>query len=241
MNNDRLLWIVVVGLAAGIGLIAFHAEVGEVAGVPLGDVTRLVAYGAMGLVAGAGVSAAFSGRLGEALRAVMLWALIFGVLAVGYTYRYELHASAYRVLAELAPGYAVPLATGTGPAVEVARGRDGDFDIRVQINETRIAMLVDTGASSVVLTPDDARSAGLPVEFLRYDIPIDTANGRGKAASVVLDRVTVGDLTERRIPALVAAPGALKKSLLGMSFLSRLESFEMRGERLVLRGKPGER
>lgn len=242
VNSDRFMWIVIVGLAAGIGLIAFNAQHGEIAGIALGDFAQMVAYGAIALVVGAGVVAAFNGRLGEAIRAIFLWAVIFGVLAVGYAYRYELHAAAYRVLAEIAPGYAVPLNHVEGPAIEVARARDGDFNIRVEVNDTRIPMLVDTGASSVVLTPEDARAVGLPVEFLRYDIPIDTANGRGKAASVSLDKVSIaGSIEERRVPALVASPGTLKHSLLGMSFLSRLESFEIRGEKLVMRAKPVEK
>lgn len=242
MNADRFMWVVIVGLAAGIALIAVSAERGEIAGLSLGDFAHLVAYGALALVIGAGVLAAFTGRLGEALRAILLWLVIFAVIGTGYTYRYELHAAAYRVLAEIAPGYAVPLSSGGGPAVEVARARDGDFNIRVEINDHRIPMLVDTGASSVVLTPDDARDAGLPVDFLRYDIPIDTANGRGRAASVVLDKVSIaGMIEERQVPALVASPGTLRHSLLGMSFLSRLESFEIRGEKLVMRAKPLDR
>ncbi|HEY9215725.1 MAG TPA: TIGR02281 family clan AA aspartic protease [Ancylobacter sp.] len=242
MNADRLMWIVVLGLATGIGLIAWIAHNGELAGITLSQMAQLVFYGAITLVVGAAVFATFTGRLGEALRAAVMWMAIFAVLAVGYTFRFEMHAAAYRVLAELAPGYAVPLAHDAGPAVEVARARDGDFNVRVEINGNRIPMLVDTGASSVVLTPEDALSVGLPIEFLRYDIPIDTANGRGRAAAVVLDRVAIaGSIEERDVPALIASPGTLKHSLLGMSFLSRLDSFEVRGEKLVMRAKVLER
>ncbi|MFD2031340.1 TIGR02281 family clan AA aspartic protease [Ancylobacter dichloromethanicus] len=96
------------------------------------------------------------------------------------------------------------------------------------MNGNRIPMLVDTGASSVVLTPEDAVAVGLPIEFLRYDIPIDTANGRARAAAVVLDRIGIaGSIEERDVPALIASPGTLKHSLLGMTFLSRLASFEI--------------
>jgi len=72
--------------------------------------------------------------------------------------------------------------------------------------------------------------------MLTYDVTVDTANGRARAASVTLDRVTVGSIVERAVPALVAQPGQLRTSLLGMSFLTRLERWEVRGERLVLRG-----
>ncbi|WP_018390048.1 TIGR02281 family clan AA aspartic protease [Ancylobacter sp. FA202] len=237
MNADRLMWIVVIGLAGGIGLVFFASRYGDVGGLGANDLAQLVFYGSLLLVVGASVFATFTGRLGEALRAAALWLVIFAVLAVGYSYRVELHAVAYRVLAELAPGYAVPLADN-GPAVEVARARDGDFNVRVEVNGNRIPMLVDTGASSVVLTPEDAVAVGLPLEFLRYDIPIDTANGRGRAAAVVLERIGIaGSIDERDVPALVASPGTLKHSLLGMTFLSRLASFEIRGEKLVMRAK----
>jgi len=99
-------------------------------------------------------------------------------------------------------------------------------------------MALDTGASTVVLTQDAAKAAGLPLELLSYDVQIDTANGRTRAASVTLDRITVGEIVERKVPALVAQPGLLRVSLLGMTFLNRLESWEVRGDKLVMRGKP---
>jgi aspartyl protease family protein len=91
----------------------------------------------------------------------------------------------------------------------------------------------------VVLTQEAARkAAGLPIEVLNYTVNIDTANGRTRAAAVTLDRLAVGGLTERSVPALVAQPGQLKNNLLGMSFLNRLQSWEVRGDRLRLRGAP---
>ena len=106
------------------------------------------------------------------------------------------------------------------------------------MNGTRVAMTLDTGASAVVLTHDAAKAAGLPLEMLNYTVPVDTANGRARAASVTLDRLAVGDIVERSVPALIAQPGQLRTSLLGMSFLNRLESWEVRGDRLMMRSKP---
>ena len=99
-------------------------------------------------------------------------------------------------------------------------------------------MVLDTGASSVVLTREDAKAAGLPLEVLAYTVSIDTANGRTQAAAVTLDRVGIGGLVEHSIAALVAQPGQLKVSLLGMSFLNRLQSWEVRGDRLLLHAYP---
>ena len=74
--------------------------------------------------------------------------------------------------------------------------------------------------------------------LLSYTVQVDTANGRARAASVTLDRLTVGGIVERSVPALIAQAGQLRTSLLGMSFLNRLESWEVRGDKLMMRGKP---
>jgi aspartyl protease family protein len=99
-------------------------------------------------------------------------------------------------------------------------------------------MVIDTGATSVVLTYDTAKAIGLPLELLEYNVDLETAGGHTKAARLTLDRLAIGKLVERSVPALVVPRGQMKINLLGMSFLDRLESWEMRGERLVLRGFP---
>jgi aspartyl protease family protein len=114
----------------------------------------------------------------------------------------------------------------------------GGFSVFAQINGGRVPMVLDTGASAVVLTPEAAKAAGLPLEVLNYSILVETANGRARAAPVTLDRVSIGSITERSVPALIAQPGQLRSNLLGMSFLNRLESWEVRGDRLFLRGYP---
>jgi len=98
-------------------------------------------------------------------------------------------------------------------------------------------MVLDTGASSVVLTPEAAKAAGLPLEVLSYSVTIETANGRARAAPVMLDRIAVGSILERSVPALVAQPGQLRVSLLGMSFLNRLEGWDVRNDRLRMRAQ----
>jgi aspartyl protease family protein len=71
---------------------------------------------------------------------------------------------------------------------------------------------------------------------LSYNVNVDTANGRARAAAVTLDRITIGNIVERSVPALIAQPGQLRTNLLGMSFLNRLESWEVRGDKLIMRG-----
>ena len=149
----------------------------------------------------------------------------------------RLREVADRVIEGLVPGHVA----GHGRNVEVVRGHGGDFAVAAHVNGTRVPMVLDTGASSVVLTQEAAKAAGLPIEVLNYTVNIDTANGRTHAAAVTLDRLAVGGLTERSVPALVAQPGQLKNNLLGMSFLNRLQSWEVRGDRLRLRGTPERR
>jgi aspartyl protease family protein len=176
----------------------------------------------------------FRQRFSHALQSAVVWALIALVLVLGYTYRFELRDVADRVLAELVPGRAAT----KGRTVEIARGAGGSFSLATQVNGARIAMVLDTGASAVVLTQEAARAAGLPLEVLNYSVNVDTANGRSRAAPVTLERVSIGGITERSVPALIAQPGQLRTNLLGMSFLNRLESWEVRGDRLLLRGYP---
>jgi clan AA aspartic protease (TIGR02281 family) len=123
-------------------------------------------------------------------------------------------------------------------AVQIPRGQGGEFGLQARINGVAAPMVIDTGATSVVLTYETAKAAGLPLELLSYTVQVDTANGRARAASVTLDRLTVGGIVERSVPALIAQAGQLRTSLLGMSFLNRLESWEVRGDKLMMRGKP---
>ena len=123
-------------------------------------------------------------------------------------------------------------------AVQIERGIGGEFALRAQINGVKVPMVIDTGATSVVLTYETAKAAGLPLELLDYNVDVETAGGHTRAARLTLDRLAVGKLVERSVPALVVPRGQMKTNLLGMSFLDRLESWEVRADRLMLRGYP---
>jgi aspartyl protease family protein len=122
--------------------------------------------------------------------------------------------------------------------VEVPRGQGGEFALKAKINGVAAPMIVDTGATSVVLTYETAKALGLPLELLDYNVDVDTAGGRTKAARLTIDRLAVGKLVERSVPALVVPHGQMKTNLLGMSFLDRLERWEVRSDRLMLHGYP---
>ena len=123
-------------------------------------------------------------------------------------------------------------------AVQIARGQTGEFALQAKINGVAAPMVIDTGATSVVLTYETAKAAGLPLELLEYDVDVETAGGHTKAARLTLDRLAIGKLVERSIPALVVPRGQMKTNLLGMSFLDRLESWEVHADRLMLHGYP---
>ena len=129
-------------------------------------------------------------------------------------------------------------AASTARAVEIARRQGGDFALRAKINGVNAPMVIDTGATSVVLTWETAKAIGLPLEMLEYNVDVETAGGHTRAARLTLDRLAVGKLVERSVPALVVPRGQMKTNLLGMSFLDRLERWEVRADRLMLHGYP---
>ena len=232
--RHRLLLLFLVGLVIALLVFMANNDVPRVGALGTRDFSSL-AYkiGLLVFVAGT-VLTLFRERFVQAITAALLWVVVALLLVVGYSFRFEMHAIADRVLAELVPGHVI----SNGRTVAVARTSAGDFSVTAQINGARIAMVLDTGASSVVLTREDAKAAGLPLEVLDYSVNIDTANGRTRAAPVTLDRIAIGSLVEHSVGALVAQPGQLKTSLLGMSFLNRLQSWEVSGDRLLLKGYP---
>jgi aspartyl protease family protein len=177
---------------------------------------------------------AFRWRLSEAFEAAMLWLVVVAFVLVGYTYRTEVREVGERVLAQIMPGYAA----SRGRVVELSRGRGGEFPVTMRVNGARVAMILDTGASAVMLTQDAARAAGLPLEVLNYSVSLETANGRTRAAPVTIDRLAVGNIVERSVPALIVPSSQLRTNLLGMTFLNRLESWQVKGDRLQMRGYP---
>jgi len=230
--RGRFLWVLLLILGIGSLALVLRHDQGTIAGFETGDFASLVYKIALLIFIGGSVLALFRDRVAEAFQAAAFWVVVGLLLAVGYTYRYDLRDIGDRVLSELLPGRAV---SRSGGIVEIARGNRGEFQIVAEINGARISTVYDTGASAVVLTQEAAKAAGLPLDFLNYSVLVETANGRARAAPVTLDRIRVGEITERAVPALIAQPGQLRTSLLGMSFLTRLKSSEVRGDRLVLR------
>jgi aspartyl protease family protein len=87
--------------------------------------------------------------------------------------------------------------------VQISRGHSGQFGVTASINGVATPMVIDTGASSVVLTYETAKAAGLPLELLDYDVDLETASGRTKGARLTLARLAIGKLVEHSVPAIV--------------------------------------
>jgi aspartyl protease family protein len=187
---------------------------------------------------GSSIAGSYRGRLGQAVRDLVAWTAMALVLVAGYSYREEILTLGHRVIGELLPPGAVLRSESQvegEPSVRIRKRSDGHFIVRMQVNEVSLSMLVDTGASTVVLKPADAQRLGIDPERLRYSVPVQTANGTTYAAHVRLRTLTLGPIHLTDVDALVARPGALKENLLGMSFLSRLRSYEFSGDYLTLR------
>ena len=111
--------------------------------------------------------------------------------------------------------------------VELRANLNGHFETRVMINGRPVDTMVDTGATVVALSYEDARAAGIFVGPADYTQRVRTANGDARVASVMLDTVSIDEITVRNVAAVVSEPGTKHPTLLGMSFLSRLSKTEM--------------
>ena len=182
----------------------------------------------------AGLARAGPTGAARVLAGVVLWATAGLALVTVYAYRFEVSEIADRVMDELGPPRA---RVGPGGAVVIRRRYGGEFVVPGKVDGARVSFVFDTGATSIVLTAEDAAAAGLDLAAEDFAVPVTTANGATTAAPVRLARVEVGDIVVRGVSALVARPGTLQQSLLGMSFLDRLRSFAVENGRLVLRGR----
>jgi len=125
-------------------------------------------------------------------------------------------------------------ASGFSDEVRLRGNGNGHFVFDAAVNDRTVTVVADTGATLVVLTYEDAKRVGLSPFSLDFSARVQTANGIAHVAPVTLDRVRVKDITLRNVPAVVAEKGALSTNLLGMSFLGRLESFQVQNGELVL-------
>ncbi len=238
MNRPPRLffWLMLLLVAAGVAALAVMVAPSFGFDMSSGGPVRLVYFVALLLFVGSALVGRGI-RAREALQAILGWGVILIVLVGAYAYRMELAGVGGRLLGVLVPGMPISgqLTGDGGNSVVIMRNGDGHFAVHAGVDGVPMTMLVDTGASLVTLTPQDAGRIGVDTARLDYGMPIETANGRIQAAPITIHRISIGTITRNDIKALVAPPGSLQESLLGMSFLNSLSGYAISGDRLVLK------
>lgn len=232
-------WLPLLILLIGLVVLLAAGDAGTIAGFETDTLAPMIAMLALLVFLMTSMLSRLGGRYGEAIRDLTVWMGIALILVAGYSFRQEFTEIASRITGELTPpgeAVAVEGRTAGERAVRLRRRGDGHFLVLAQVDGTRVPMLVDTGASTIVLKPADAQALGIDTSRLSFTVPVQTANGTAYAAAVRLRRVAVGPIELQGLDALVTAPGALRESLLGLNFLRRLRSYEFSGDYLTLRG-----
>lgn len=232
------VWLAIACLIVAAVVMVFSPDTGTVAGLSHDTVARIAISLSVMIFLSGTIAKSFRGPIFEMVRQAAMWSAMF-VAAMGlYSYRAEIMIIADRVAYELRPeGSQIHVASPYGPAsAKIKRNWSGHFVASASIDGQQVDMIVDTGASTVVLRNEDAKRLKLDMKGLKYTVPVHTANGSSFAARVRLREVFVDEVGLVQVEALVAKPGSLHQSLLGMSFLSRLRSYEFSGEFLELRG-----
>jgi aspartyl protease family protein len=221
------LWLAVVAAGVIALLLAlngrFPGALAEQGGAP-----RLLYLLSLLLLGGGGVVLAIRREPLKQLRNAAIWLGLGLALVIGYSFKDDLRS---RLLGELVPQHGVANPDGS---VTFRAGTDGHFHVEALINGARLRLLVDTGASQVVLSPSDARRLGIDTASLDFRHVSETANGPVSGAPVTLREVAVGNVRLADVAASVNG-AEMSESLLGMTFLSRLSGFEVSGDRLTLR------
>ncbi|NSY38106.1 TIGR02281 family clan AA aspartic protease [Leisingera sp. ANG59] len=161
--------------------------------------------------------------IGKTLQMFAVWGFIFLGVIASYGLWEDIRQT-------VRPQQSVAIDAGR---VEVPRAPDGHYYLTLDVNGAPVEFLVDTGASQVVLNERDARSAGVDTGSLAYLGRASTANGEVRTASVWVDEISLGGITDTDVRVWVNQ-GELEQSLLGMGYLQRWSSIEIRNGALVL-------
>jgi len=229
-----MFYVLMAILATAVAVLMFNHEAGQIFGYPIemvASITLLSSWlvyllsGRMGSIGG-------RGSLMTGLKQAAIWLLIGFGLVLAYSFKDDAKMMLSRVGGELLPGAAIEQSDGS---VSFRRADNGHFMVRAKIDGVTLPMLVDSGASSIVLSYEDAKSIGIDADNLRFSTPVSTANGRAFAAQIRLGSLSVSGIELRRVPAMVSQQGALRESLLGLTFLDKLTSWTVSGDRLTMR------
>ncbi|KCV83802.1 aspartyl protease-like protein [Actibacterium atlanticum] len=162
-------------------------------------------------------------RAGQMLQQAAVWGLIFLGVIAGVGLWGDIRHTAV-------PRQSVFADDGR---IELPRAPDGHFYLTAEVNGKPVQFVVDTGAGQIVLTQDDAARVGLPPEDLNFFGEARTANGVVKTASVRLDEISVGGISDTGVRAWVNG-GEMDQSLMGMGYLQRFERVEFTRDTMIL-------
>ena len=224
-------WVIRVGIVLAFGLAIWALSAlfpGAISGQ--GDMARMAYMAAWGALLASGLVFSRQVSAGQTVRNIALWLGIFAVLAIAYMLKDPFQETLLRMQSQLISGSAVETAPHE---VTINADENGDFYVWGSVNGATVRFAVDTGASDIVLSPADAKRAGIDIAGLTYGGQYETANGIGHGAFVTLEKLSVGPIALIEVPASVNGT-AMRTSLLGMAFLKRLKSFEFSKDKLVL-------
>jgi aspartyl protease family protein len=198
------------------------------------DAMQLLYYSMWGALVGGGVLAS-QRNWGEAARNFGIWMLIAVVLSAVYVFKDDAQNFASRLTAGLIPGRAaITVDAGGRTTAVLSMGSNGHYEVNATINGVTVPMMVDTGATTIALTYEDAERLGLYPAGLNFAYTVMTANGPARSAYVMLPEIEVAGIRRTNVAAGVAERGKLSGSLLGMSFLSTLRTVSFSGGELTL-------
>ena len=187
------------------------------------DTGRLIYLVVLGAAVAAWFFAQNRNNLGKATQQAMIWGLIFLGVIAGIGLWEDIRQT-------VSPGQRISADTAR---IELPRNVDGHYYLSARVNGAPVEFVVDTGASDIVLTLQDAEAAGIDLNALNFFETALTANGEVKIAPVRLDEIAIGAIRDRGIRAVVNG-GEMDTSLLGMAYLQRFRSFEISGGKLIL-------
>ncbi len=162
-------------------------------------------------------------RLNQTLQNLGIWMLIF----VGFVGAYSMRA---QIEEQIFPSRPQMIDTGT---VSINRAWDGHFYVDILVNNQRIKFIIDTGASHIVLSRQDAEKIGIRLDTLNFSGSASTANGIVATARVQLRSMILGRFSDRDLRASVN-DGDMDRSLLGMDYLNRFDKIEISQNRILL-------
>lgn len=225
LNNWAVWAVIVVGGVIGLALLSERLSVVDETDGQL----HLLYLILLLTCVGGGVLYRFKTNMRSTLAQLAIWIALFAGLILAYSYKDDFAAIGQRFVQTLNSRGGV--VTGTR-SVSFSKADSDHYEVTAKLDGVPITFFVDTGATSIVLTPQAAERLGYDLNALNYDIISQTANGLGRSAAIKVNEFVMGPIVMHDLSVHVnLAP--MSHSLLGMEFLSRLKSMRTDGDTLT--------